>query len=145
MQTKRCKKCGEIKDVSEFYPQRQYGDNCWHSYCIECHKIRNKEYAQEHRFQIAINQSRCAAKRKGYEKCHATASEIRELYIAQDGRCAICGFAEDELKRKLCLDHNHETGAARGWLCEHCNKGIGHLQDSETLLFNAFEYLVSSS
>lgn len=28
------------------------------------------------------------------------------------------------------LDHNHETGAFRGWLCTRCNAGIGLLGDT---------------
>lgn len=37
----------------------------------------------------------------------------------QRGRCAICA------KAATCLDHNHATGAVRGWLCSPCNTREG--------------------
>jgi hypothetical protein len=40
----------------------------------------------------------------------------RRLLEWQDERCAICG-AESQLY----LDHDHDTGLVRGWLCHVCN------------------------
>lgn len=39
---------------------------------------------------------------------------------AQQGKCWIC-----ESTHRLCLDHNHSTGAARGVLCRDCNLRVG--------------------
>lgn len=39
------------------------------------------------------------------------------------------------------LDHCHETGAFRGWLCNRCNLGIGNLGDNEAGLEAALAYL----
>jgi hypothetical protein len=42
--------------------------------------------------------------------------------------CECCGkFA------KLHLDHCHETGAFRGWVCNPCNTGTGIIDDIELL------------
>jgi hypothetical protein len=41
----------------------------------------------------------------------------------------------------LCLDHNHETGKFRGWLCDNCNTGIGKLGDTVEGLERAIAYL----
>jgi hypothetical protein len=38
----------------------------------------------------------------------------------QARRCAICGSRDDRY-----LDHSHETGLVRGWLCHGCNIGEG--------------------
>ncbi len=35
----------------------------------------------------------------------------------EDGRCEYCGSDLGP----LCLDHDHETGLFRGWLCHKCN------------------------
>lgn len=35
----------------------------------------------------------------------------------QGGHCAACGFSE-----RLILDHDHETGLERGYLCRACNR-----------------------
>lgn len=57
--------------------------------------------------------------------------------------CAIC-YTSDFGKTGPCLDHFHganKAGPARGILCRACNSGLGHLNDSEQLLFAAIEYL----
>lgn len=41
----------------------------------------------------------------------------------------------------LALDHNHETGAFRGWLCSPCNTAIGALGDTVEALEQATDYL----
>lgn len=41
MKTKKCKDCGEIKPVSEFYRRSKV---YLHSYCKECYNIRSKAY-----------------------------------------------------------------------------------------------------
>lgn len=44
----------------------------------------------------------------------------------------------------LHLDHCHETGKFRGWLCGKCNVGLGMFRDSPVLLQLAVEYLKRS-
>jgi len=39
------------------------------------------------------------------------------------------------------LDHDHETGAFRGWLCRNCNSGLGFLGDNAEGLGGALMYL----
>lgn len=55
--------------------------------------------------------------------------------------CECCGTPRSALKRELHLDHNHETGAFRGWLCGRCNVGIGMLGDNVAGLQRAIAYL----
>jgi hypothetical protein len=55
------------------------------------------------------------------------------------GRCSIC---EEELP--LCLDHDHRTGEFRGWLCSHCNFGLGHFQDNMLVMAKAIGYVRGS-
>ena len=48
--------------------------------------------------------------------------------------CDCCG--ESPLKpyksqhKKLCLDHNHQTGKFRGWICDSCNVALSRAGDS---------------
>ena len=46
-------------------------------------------------------------------------------------------------KRRLtwCLDHNHDNGNFRGYICQLCNTGISNLQENITVLNNAISYL----
>ena len=42
---------------------------------------------------------------------------------------------------EVMLDHDHITGAFRGWLCRRCNTGIGSLGDNVEGLEQAIAYL----
>jgi hypothetical protein len=75
-----------------------------------------------------------------------------------DHRCDICGKSEDELpvsfggmgrgnigklqkKTPWRLDHCHENGDFRGFLCANCNTGLGKFKDDPEILLNAIAYL----
>jgi hypothetical protein len=55
----------------------------------------------------------------------------------KSGACEICS----RVFEKLVLDHCHDTGLIRGWLCRNCNLGMGLLGDSQDGLLNAVAYL----
>ena len=63
------------------------------------------------------------------------------MFDEQGGRCKICGVHQSEIKRSLCVDHDHETGKVRGLLCGKCNTAIGLFGDNRELVKLAFEYL----
>jgi hypothetical protein len=67
--------------------------------------------------------------------------EYQEMFIKQNGCCAICGKHQSEFKKRLAVDHNHETNEFRGLLCIKCNNGIGCFDDDIELLSNAINYL----
>lgn len=68
-----------------------------------------------------------------------TVKDYFEMLEAQKGKCAIC--SKEPTKRKLFIDHNHQTKEVRGLLCHHCNAGLGHFLDNVFLLANAIQYL----
>ena len=65
----------------------------------------------------------------------------------EDHACPICLITADDPIQKnqrnpnWCLDHNHITGKARGWLCHKCNSAIGWLNDDPSNTRRATEYL----
>ena len=72
--------------------------------------------------------------------------EYNKFLVEQNGVCAICFQPETAKTRSgkvkpLVVDHNHDTGAVRGLLCNECNAGIGHLKDSAELLRSGVAYL----
>lgn len=58
--------------------------------------------------------------------------------------CECCGLSPRG-KHSMHLDHDHNTGAFRGWLCSNCNTGIGLLGDKWDSVFNALAYLARSA
>lgn len=67
-------------------------------------------------------------------------SEYEARWAQQEGRCVICRTAFTT-RRSAHIDHNHQTGAVRGLLCAHCNRGLGGFVDCVTRLQRAIEYL----
>ncbi len=66
-----------------------------------------------------------------------TVSEYDAMYVAQEGKCLLCGkwFA------KLCVDHCHSTRKVRGLLCRKCNAFLGVVEQTPSLLVSIPEYL----
>lgn len=53
--------------------------------------------------------------------------------------CELCCRISE--KSSLCLDHDHETGKFRGWLCIQCNVGLGALGDNLAAIERTADYL----
>lgn len=54
------------------------------------------------------------------------------------GKCHCCQKVTDD----LVVDHCHNSGNFRGWLCRNCNTGIGKLGDTVDSLVTALNYLL---
>lgn len=54
--------------------------------------------------------------------------------------CELCG-ASHALALPLVLDHDHHTGAFRGWLCNRCNTALGMWEDDPQRMRKAIIYL----
>lgn len=52
--------------------------------------------------------------------------------------CDACGLKTD----KLNVDHDHQTGYIRGYLCDNCNAGIAKLGDNATEVQKRLDYLI---
>lgn len=73
-----------------------------------------------------------------------TDAEFNELWSVQSGQCAICSvelLPRGRQPNAVAVDHNHDTGAVRGLLCQACNRGIGLFYDSPSILQSAVKYL----
>lgn len=56
--------------------------------------------------------------------------EYDTMYQRQGGRCAIC-----REKRRLNVEHNHETGEVRGLCCHRCNTAIAWLENHTSAMW----------
>lgn len=54
-------------------------------------------------------------------------ADYEDMVFLQGGSCAICGSAPAD-KKKLHIDHDHETGVVRGLLCHSCNWYLGKIE-----------------
>jgi hypothetical protein len=61
--------------------------------------------------------------------------------------CELCQQEGYNLGRKpsIVFDHDHATGLSRGWLCDRCNKALGLVKDSTSLLRKMIQYLETSN
>lgn len=125
------------------------GKPCW---CKECVKTETKKYALKN-----------SEKLKSYWKSYRSSSDVKNRNRArllksyglsigqyemmlknQNYQCAICQRKESELKRALCIDHDHLNNKIRGLLCDDCNLAIGKLKDNPNLFRVAASYLEQS-
>jgi len=67
--------------------------------------------------------------------------QFTELLAAQGGGCALCEKPMESIRRRMNIDHCHETNEVRGILCSGCNTGLGHLGDNIDGLLRAVAYL----
>lgn len=162
---KPCRKCGEVKPLSEFHRQRDMKDGHRHN-CKVCHRAasqnwyaRNradwiahvKRWKQANRDKVIASQRKRRnergeelklKEREGHllRKYGLRLRDFETLRMAQLGMCAICGRVEWD---RLHVDHDHRTGTVRGLLCGKCNKAIGLLDDDPRLIRSAEGYLVT--
>jgi hypothetical protein len=134
--TKTCRTCVKVKNLSEYYRNAK-GVTGFRSDCKACLKDRRRaEY-------VAGSSSRSPD--ASYEQVlkrdyGITLADYNAMLRKQANRCAICCRAETiRLKRtgelrRLAVDHDHVTGAVRGLLCHRCNVLVWALEDNHTSL-----------
>lgn len=156
---KRCRHCGELKALDDFYRSPGMKDGHRHD-CKACNLAakkaryeadpqkaiaRVKKWQQENADRLNAYRREYNAtpkrRRKGrdayYQRTYGiSADEFDLLLEKQGGVCAICAGADPKH-----LDHDHVTGAIRGILCVNCNHGLGKFFDDVELLERAVAYL----
>ena len=70
-----------------------------------------------------------------------TLEEHNRMFEKQNGVCYLCKKPGDGRWKKLCVDHDHETGKVRKLLCRSCNTALGQVGDNVNLLKAMIEYL----
>lgn len=107
------------------------------------HRLSNRNIEAKEAFCAACGLVKIRLKGKVWRCKEALKIQKGRYYYKQKIRkVGICDICEKE--KPLCYDHDHKTGKHRGWLCHHCNVGIGFLQDSTEILKTAIDYLQKS-
>lgn len=144
--TKTCSKCGVEKPLGEFSRHARCEDGresrcklcakkyhaTWHAAHMDEQKAYKAGYRDEHRDEIRAYNAKYRAEHPDRVKTSnadwrqtrygLTPEQYDAMYAEQDGRCKVCDH-----KRKLNVDHDHDTGAIRGLLCHGCNVSEGLL------------------
>ena len=132
--TKSCLLCEQEKDETDFYRffDRWAQEHYLSARCKPCHQ----EYKR---------QSPTKARNRKAEKLQLryglTYEQWENMRQAEEYRCMICGISENELGKKLDVDHCHNSGKVRGVLCNPCNNVLGLARDSIQILESAAIYL----
>ncbi|HHU47088.1 MAG TPA: Hpy99I family type II restriction endonuclease [Bacteroidales bacterium] len=67
---------------------------------------------------------------------------MREVKPEKFFTCPICKKSSIPfITANLVIDHDHDTGNAREWICDSCNTGLGRFKDSVELMQEAINYL----
>jgi hypothetical protein len=150
-----CYTCGSNKEETEFYFYLS------RTKCKKCIYQKQKEKRlQNPKWWDARNRAYQRNSRKKHKtnqfpsqlvKSNISALDYLELKQWANGLCEICKQPEarrrkgSESPTALCLDHCHKTGKHRGFLCHHCNTGLGQFKDNPKFLQEAIEYLKKSA
>lgn len=70
-----------------------------------------------------------------------TSEDYERMLEEQEFCCAGCNTHQLELKQRLHVDHDHETGVVRGLLCGNCNRALGLVKDNIKTLQSLINYL----
>jgi hypothetical protein len=70
-----------------------------------------------------------------------TLEQYNLLLNHQEGKCAICSKYIGCERKRINIDHDHNTNRVRGLLCNSCNTALGRLGDSVEGLLKAINYL----
>ena len=137
MKQRECKKCHEIKPLTDFYKTGRKTDkdpNTRHHECKECTKAR---IAASHKANP--DKQRDSHLRRSYG---ITLAQFNRMVLAQGSTCACCGTDKPGGKHnQWCVDHDHVTGTVRELLCKDCNIVLGIIEDSPEHLMRLIQYL----
>lgn len=120
--TRICTNCKIEKPLDNYW--KDSGRSKGHDYrCIPCKKIEQKEYAKTNGYKKAL--------RKSHLK---TRYGVNPEDVPNS--CQVCDSIDS-----ICVDHNHDTGAIRGFLCRPCNSALGLIKDNPETLRKLASYL----
>jgi hypothetical protein len=66
--------------------------------------------------------------------------QYARMLIQQNGVCAVCQAPPTVERPRLCIDHNHRTGAVRGLLCNDCNSALGFMREDPDAIMRLAHY-----
>jgi hypothetical protein len=136
LKLKQCVVCKETKTENLFYKDKRRSMGL----ARECKVCKKKEehlsrkndperwYKKRHRSLLS-------------EKYGITIHDYNRMFDKQNGCCLICQRHQTILKKRLFVDHDHQSNEIRGLLCQRCNFAIGLLDESMEIFMRALDYI----
>jgi hypothetical protein len=121
-----------VKSGREYHPRRKMGALSVPRDCVLC---GHSYYAKHPQQKYCPECARTKSDLHRAVRYQVSASVVREMKDRFDGLCWIC-----HTRQGACVDHNHATGAVRGWLCRACN-GALHYMERPAWMVAASAYL----
>ena len=154
--TKICSRCKIEKTLSEFGKDKKTKDglNYWCKECCKVYRVDNKErkYTYDKQYRMD-NQKKLSIWSKEYyqnyrkeyllQKSYGiTLMDFNQMLINQNNICPICkkefsDKRDNQNRKDICVDHNHETGQVRELLHIKCNTDLHDIEWHK----NAITYL----
>lgn len=148
-----CGTCGESKPIERFEVLKlaKDGSKVRRRKCKDCragiHKAwrwKNIEYVRARRNKYnERGYVKEGIRHRNLRRNYGISLErYREMFDAQQGRCAICGTDSPGGKHGVfAVDHDHSSSVVRALLCSKCNIGIGQFDDDPVRMRLAIGYL----
>ena len=154
---KVCRDCGKSLPLTDFYVKRAAtGER--QSYCKLCADVRATAWQNDNKDEAHVIQQRYRDKnpekavlrrlRRSATDMGFDPNEIEAYFLTHNGLCDVCGQPpgeRDPRSKRLCIEHDHETGEFRGLVCRKCNLAIGLMDDNPKWLIEAANYLLKES
>jgi hypothetical protein len=136
---KICSKCKETKPVTSFHNRSTKTKDGYRADCKDCVRRDSAKswQARSKKHGKGINLRKYWP---GSSYKDALANYV-SLLESQSFKCAICPKEHEDTKFGLEVDHCHSSNKVRGLLCGSCNKAIGLMQNSSSIVVNAAKYL----
>lgn len=154
MPTKLCRRCSIVKDLSKFYMKSNT------TYCKSCIQVINNDYLARNKAKVLAYRDRWRKEdRKNNPAKYLPKDRARTLrkfgespewydikMKEQRGVCALCDTVSSHKHQcgkvaSLAIDHDHETGKARGLLCMVCNHALHKIDKDRAWATRAVAYL----
>lgn len=130
---KTCTKCAVEKPATREFFSWEHRYEAWRAQCKQCLAAYKSRYFKDRRIREPDFYSKIS------ERDMWGAGTYDALTALQGEACAICN-APRQSRRRLDIDHCHDTGLIRGLLCNRCNIQLSQmalLGDVATLAYLA--------